>query len=225
MSTQSLAIFDLDGTLLDTSTSICNTLILTLNELKLPPLESTQIIEGIGMPLRAILSPLKLSTDIEAVVVSRFRELLLTNIQEGVKTFPGVIEFINELVRNSVNLAVATSKPTILANESMKFSVLRSFNFNILGSDGLKPKPNPAVVQKVMEQYPGVKNIVMFGDRVEDIIAAREAGIQSVGIAQSAHSMDNLLHAGASLAFKNFEEINLQSAKVIRLLNPIPHVP
>jgi len=225
LSTQSLAIFDLDGTLLDTSTSICNTLILTLNELKLPPLESTQIIEGIGMPLRAILSPLKLSTDIEAVVVSRFRELLLTNIQEGVKTFPGVIEFINELVRNSVNLAVATSKPTILANESMKFSVLRSFNFNILGSDGLKPKPNPAVVQKVMEQYPGVKNIVMFGDRVEDIIAAREAGIQSVGIAQSAHSMDNLLHAGASLAFKNFEEINLQSAKVIRLLNPIPHVP
>jgi HAD superfamily hydrolase (TIGR01549 family) len=225
LNTQSLAIFDLDGTLLDTSTSICNTLILTLNELKLPPLESTQIIEGIGMPLRAILSPLKLSTDIEAVVVSRFRELLLTNIQEGVKTFPGVIEFINELVRNSVNLAVATSKPTILANESMKFSVLRSFNFNILGSDGLKPKPNPAVVQKVMEQYPGVKNIVMFGDRVEDIIAAREAGIQSVGIAQSAHSMDNLLHAGASLAFKNFEEINLQSAKVIRLLNPIPHVP
>jgi len=225
LNTQSLAIFDLDGTLLDTSTSICNTLILTLSELKLPPLESTQIIEGIGMPLKAILSPLKLSTDIEAVVVSRFRELLLTNIQEGVKTFPGVIEFINKLVRNSVNLAVATSKPTILANESMKFSVLRSFNFNILGSDGLKPKPNPAVVQKVMEQYPGVKNIVMFGDRVEDIIAAREAGIQSVGIAQSAHSMDNLLHAGASLAFKNFDEINLQSTKVICLLNPIPHVP
>lgn len=198
---------------------------LTLSDLKLPPLESTQIIEGIGMPLKAILSPLKLSTDIEAVVVNRFRELLLTNIQEGVKTFPGVIEFINKLVRNSVNLAVATSKPTILANESMKFSVLKNFNFNILGSDGLKPKPNPAVVQKVMEQYPGVKNIVMFGDRVEDIIAAREAGIQSVGIAQSTHSMDNLLHAGASLAFKNFEAINLQSAKVIRLLNPIPRVP
>lgn len=225
MNTKGLAIFDLDGTLLDTSTSICDTLIFTLKELKIPSLDSKQIIESIGMPLEEILSPLRLTAAIEAVVVRRFRELLLANISEGVKTFPGVVEFINELVRNSVSLAVATSKPTLLAKESMKFSALKSFNFTILGSDGLKPKPNPEVLLKVMEQHPNVKNIVMFGDRVEDILAARAAGIQSVGIAQSAHSMDELLNAGANLSFKDFEQVNQRSKRVLELLKLKCHVP
>jgi phosphoglycolate phosphatase len=225
LNTKGLAIFDLDGTLLDTSTSICDTLIFTLKELKIPSLDSKQIIESIGMPLEEILSPLRLTAAIEAVVVRRFRELLLANISEGVKTFPGVVEFINELVRNSVSLAVATSKPTLLAKESMKFSALKSFNFTILGSDGLKPKPNPEVLLKVMEQHPNVKNIVMFGDRVEDILAARAAGIQSVGIAQSAHSMDELLNAGANLSFKDFEQVNQRSKRVLELLKLKCHVP
>ena len=220
-----MAIFDLDGTLLDTSKSICDTLILTLNELDLPSLARNQINEAIGMPLSKILSPLRLPAAIEAVVVSRFRELLLISIQDGVSIFPGVVEFINELVGNSVNLAVATSKPTLLAKESMKFSALKSFNFTILGSDGLKPKPNPEVLLKVMEQYPNVKNIVMFGDRVEDILAARAAGIQSIGIAQGAHSMNQLLNAGANLTFENFEQVNQYSEKVLSLLMPKHHVP
>lgn len=222
---QSLAIFDLDGTLLDTSKSICDVLILTLNELDLPTLARNQILEGIGMPLTEILSPLRLPTEIEAVVVSRFRERLQINIQNGVREFPGVVEFINELVRNSVCLAVATSKPTLLAKESMKFSALKSFDFTILGSDGLKPKPNPDVLLRVMAQHPNVKEIVMFGDRVEDILAASAAGIQSVGIAQSNHSIDQLLNVGANLTFKDFEHLNQHSKRVLELLKPKRHVP
>ena len=225
MNTKSLAIFDLDGTLLDTSKSICDTLIFTLNDLDLPALTRNQIIEAIGMPLTEILSPLRLPAAIEAVVVSRFRELLQINIQNGVSVFPGVVEFINKLVRNSVNLAVATSKPTLLAKESMRFSALKSFNFTILGSDGLKPKPNPEVLLRVMARHQNVKKIVMFGDRVEDILAASAAGIQSVGIAQSAHSMDELLNAGANLTFKDFEQANQRSKRVLELLKPKPHVP
>jgi phosphoglycolate phosphatase len=222
---KSLAIFDLDGTLLDTSKSISDKLLLTLNELNLPALARNHINEAIGMPLSEILSPLSLPAAIEAVVVSRFRELLLISIQNGVRIFPGVVEFINELVGNSVNLAVATSKPTLLAKESMKFSALKSFNFTILGSDGLKPKPSPEVLLKVMEQYPNVKNIVMFGDRVEDILAAKAAGVHSVGIAQSAHSIDELLNAGADLTFQNFEQVNQQTKGVLDLLKPTHHVP
>jgi phosphoglycolate phosphatase len=225
LKTKSLAIFDLDGTLLDTSKSICDTLIFTLNELDLPTLARNQILETIGMPLTEILLPLKLPAAIEAVVVSRFRELLQINIQNGVSVFPGVVEFIDDLVRNSVNLAVATSKPTLLAKESMKFSELKSFNFTILGSDGLKPKPNPEVLLRVMAQYPNVKKIVMFGDRVEDTLAARAAGIQSVGIAQSAHSMDELDNAGANLTFKDFEQVNQHSKRVLELLMLKRHVP
>ena len=219
-----MAIFDLDGTLLDTSSSICRTLMFTLDELKLPPLESNQIIGAIGKPLKEILLPLKLPIDIEEAVVKRFRELLQVDIQRGVKTFPGVIEFVTDLDRRSIRLSVATSKPTLLAKESVKFSQLSSFDFTILGSDGLKSKPNPEVVQKVISLYPGVGNIVMFGDRVEDAMAARAAGIKSVGIAQSTHSMDDLLNAGANLTFNSFEEVNQNIEKVFDLFDFRHHV-
>ena len=225
MISNSLAIFDLDGTLLDTSTSICNTLIATLTELKLPPLEKTKILEAIGMPLKDILSDLKLTNATESIVVSRFREHLLNNIKDGVNTFPGVVPLINELERNSVDLAIATSKPTFLAKETVKYSELSRYNFTILGSDGLKPKPNPEVIQKVMIQHPGVKNVVMFGDRAEDMLAAKAAGIRSVGVAQSAHSMDELSKAGAHLTFRSFLEVNKEHKRVIELFSTTRHVP
>ncbi len=225
MNKKHLAIFDLDGTLLDTAMSICNTLNLTLAELNLPLLEKSQILGAVGMPLKEILAPLQLPIEAQATVVQRFRELLLMNIRQGVNTFSGVIQFVTKLEANSVQLSVATSKPTLLAKESIKFSALGSFNFTILGSDGLKPKPDPEIVRKVIDQHPGVRNVVMFGDRVEDVLAARAAGIPSVGIAQSAHSTNELLFSGANLAYHNFDEINQEFQKVFELFSSIPHVP
>jgi phosphoglycolate phosphatase-like HAD superfamily hydrolase len=63
----------------------------------------------------------------------------------------------------------------------------------------------------------------MFGDRVEDMQAATAAGIQSVGIAQSAHSKDQLLIAGASLAYSNFEEAYDEFETVFELFTSTHH--
>ncbi len=220
-----MAVFDLDGTLLDTSASICETLIATLKELRLPILDERHIIASIGLPLKKILSPLKLSDLIEQKVIERFRELLLISIPSGVNMFPGVNQFVKDLDQRSVILGVATSKPTLLAKESMKFSPLNNFNFSILGSDGLLPKPNPDVILKMIAQHPLGTKAVMFGDRAEDMEAARAAGIQSVGIAQGAHSKDQLLMAGASLAYSNFEGANEEFETVFELFTSTRHGP
>jgi phosphoglycolate phosphatase len=220
-----LAIFDLDGTLLDTSVSICETLIATLKELKLPILDAEKILASIGLPLKEILSPLQLSDFMEQKVIERFRELLLSSIPKGVVTFPGVNQFVKKLDQKLVLLGVATSKPTLLAKESMKFSRLSIFNFSILGSDGLAPKPNPEVILKVIAQHPHGIKAVMFGDRVEDMQAAKAAGIQSVGLAQGTHGKGQLLTAGASLAYSNFEEAYDEFETVFELFTSTRHVP
>jgi phosphoglycolate phosphatase len=218
-----LAVFDLDGTLLNTSHSICETLTATLKELKLPLLDERKILTSIGLPLKEMLSPLQFSDLTEQKVIERFRELLLSSIPKGVDTFPGVNQFVKELDQKSVILGVATSKPTLLAKESMKFSSLNNFNFSILGSDGLVPKPNPEVILRVIAQHPPGVKAVMFGDRVEDMQAATAAGIQSVGIAQSTHSKDQLLIAGASLAYSNFEEAYDEFETVFELFTSTRH--
>jgi phosphoglycolate phosphatase len=220
-----LAVFDLDGTLLDTSVSICETLIATLKELKLPILDAETILASIGLPLKEILSPLQLSDFIEQKAIERFRDLLLSSIPKGVDTFPGVNQFVKKLDQKLVLLGVATSKPTLLAKESMKFSRLSIFNFSILGSDGLAPKPNPEVIHRFIAQHPHGIKAVMFGDRVEDMQAAKAAGIQSIGLAQGTHSKGQLLIAGASLAYSNFEEAYDEFETVFELFTSTRHVP
>jgi phosphoglycolate phosphatase-like HAD superfamily hydrolase len=44
----------------------------------------------------------------------------------------------------------------------------------------------------------------MFGDRPEDIIAAKSANIPAIGISQSVFSSSELLDSGASLVYDNF---------------------
>jgi phosphoglycolate phosphatase-like HAD superfamily hydrolase len=54
-----------------------------------------------------------------------------------------------------------------------------------------------------MEQL-GTSRAIMVGDRVEDMLAAKAAGIKSIGIASSFHSLQDLKSAGALFAFDSF---------------------
>ena len=62
----------------------------------------------------------------------------------------------------------------------------------VQGTDGFFPKPDPEVLRLCMQGL-GAKSAVMFGDRIEDIQAAKLLGLPSIGIAHSAHSVDSLL--------------------------------
>jgi phosphoglycolate phosphatase-like HAD superfamily hydrolase len=48
----------------------------------------------------------------------------------------------------------------------------------------------------------------MFGDRIEDMKAATDSGIEGIGVAQGFHSETDLLNSGASRVFLNFYEIH-----------------
>jgi phosphoglycolate phosphatase len=74
----------------------------------------------------------------------------------------------------------------------------------IQGTDDFPAKPNPEVIIRCLQRFPGLKT-VMIGDRAEDILAAKSAGVQAIGIAQSAHSPEILLSAGATWALSKFE--------------------
>jgi len=221
----SLAIFDLDGTLVDTSNSICDTLIETLSELELPNLDRLQIEKSIGLPLDIMLENLNLSSSKKDEVIRVFRDRLFSNLQLGSTAFAGAEAFIDLLQRKSILLSIATSKPTYLAKETIKHSALSRFDFHILGSDGIKPKPDPEIIFKILALHEGVYSAVMFGDREEDIIAAFRAGIPSVGIAQSSHSPSRLIDAGAVLVYGNFKEAINDIDQISELFLTIRRVP
>lgn len=203
-----LVIFDLDGTLIDSSKQIESCMNKIREDSGFGKLNSVEYLRLIGQPVEFLISDLNLPQESVDVVVARFRSLLKETItKQGIDCFPKVVEAFQTLEGLRVKTAVATTKPTDLAIFTISSSSLRNFDIHIQGTDNFDPKPSPIVIQKVlMEIKP--KFALMVGDRIEDIQAGVRAGINAIGIASGAHGHEDLRIAGAVATFSDFASFN-----------------
>ena len=172
----------------------------------------------LGLPVENLFSDLDLQApDLQALIQS-FRDHLLLEVKNGNPVFEGVVPFIQKVKNLGIPIGVATTKPTYLAKEVIAKSDLMGLVDYVQGTDGFAPKPDPEVLRRCMQGL-GVENAIMFGDRKEDMQAAKTLGILSIGIAQSAHSIDDLLGEGAKFAFRNFGELDFNSDQILHLVN------
>ena len=209
-------IFDLDGTLVDSKDQIGSALNQARELFDFNPLSDQKIEELIGLPIDFFLEDLSLSTQKSLEIIAEFRRTLQISINDGNKLFAGAFEFISLSKDKGYKTGIATSKPTYLAELVIVNSDLNNLIDVIQGTDGFPAKPNPTSIQKAMMRL-DTENAIMIGDRIEDIQAAKAAGIESIGIAQSFHNKELLRDAGAKLAFDSFIEL-LNSDELDKLL-------
>jgi phosphoglycolate phosphatase len=200
-----IAIFDLDGTLVDSVKQIAVNLNKARLDFGFPAQPLTFYQDLVGLPVSELLSDIELSEEDFTDLVKHFRSYLVRNIQQGQNlVFAGVLDTFKLFASMRVGLAVATSKPTKVAIEVVKYSPLGEFDIYVQGTDDFPPKPDPEVILRVLSHFRATPSF-MVGDRMEDIYAARAADIPAIGIASSAHSEANLMDAGATFTFKTFE--------------------
>jgi phosphoglycolate phosphatase len=154
---------------------------------------------------------LNLATSDEQELIFSFRKKLEIEILKANPLFSGVEEFLQSARDLGHPIAIATSKPTYLAKLVVMNSPLSKFIDYVQGTDDFPAKPAPDVILKCLSFFNKSQG-VMFGDRIEDMLAASSAGIPSIGIAQGFHSISDLVSAGAEIAFDDFFELqkNLQ---------------
>jgi len=196
-------IFDLDGTLVDSSSQIRLCINRALEDFGFKALSQEIIVSKLGLPINAFLIDLYLDTDLEKKVIALFRKYLEGEICKENILYPGVQEFLSLAKLNSKKIGIATSKPTYLSKLVIQNTSIHQYVDEIQGTDDFPAKPNPEVIIRCAKTL-GAERAVMFGDRVEDIQAARSAGYLSIGISQTFHTKRELLEQGASLAFSNF---------------------
>ena len=209
-------IFDLDGTLVDSVGQIGYSINLARNDFGYEDLPSEKIMELVGLPFQNFLYDLPLDNNEIDSLISYFREILKREIERENIVFPGVELLLSKLHKDGHKLAIATSKPTYLAELVVRNSCLNEFIDLIQGTDGFPAKPDPTCLLMVMESLGAVGDAIMVGDRVEDILAARAAGIDSIGIANSFHGTQALKFAGAVHVFDSF--LDFVNSKEIRNL-------
>ena len=200
-----IAIFDLDGTLVDSVHQI----LVALNHARAEcGLESTTfefLKKNIGLPFAKLNSDLNIGLNKSQKLKSLFREKLHELIREDNVIYPGVLELLPIIKNSGTKIAVATSKPQRLADAVILNSDLQKYVDFVQGTDNFEPTPNPEVIIRVLSHFDS-NSAFIVGDRTEDVLAGLTANILTVGLAQSGHSIRDLSFAGAHFVFNDFKE-------------------
>lgn len=189
-------IFDLDGTLSDSKNGILNSLIYSLENMKIKVPAQEKLISFIGIPLQELFSMhfnLKNSEVDKAVFF--FREYYS---QKGVfenELFPGIEPLLKSLSLDC-SLFIATSKLEKFAVFVLNNCKVDTYFKGITGADAKGFEADKTLlVKKVIEKYK-IKvngNSVMVGDTFMDIDAAKACGIKSVGVTYGYGSREKII--------------------------------
>lgn len=200
-------LFDLDGTLIDSASDICNSANFVLERYGLPLYEIDQIRPLIGLPAYEIFTTAGLSQDIDSAVKT-FREHLGQTGGDPKIVYPGVLEGLDHLNKLSVPLAVATNKPTGLAQIVLKRSGLSDYFSVVQGSDASKAKPAPDILLKAASEINSpISSTWMVGDSHVDIQASKAAGCFTVGVVYHDDFAQSMVNEMPDLLIRSVAEI------------------
>lgn len=206
-------IFDLDGTLFESHFQIIRALNRVRVERKYPEMHEEVAMRLIGRPANELFEDLLASDKDKDELLLSFRVYLRDEIKSGTPLYNGAADLLSKIYQSRQPIGVATMKPDNLAEEMIKLSECAKFVEHVQGSTGLKPKPDPEVLIKTLNAL-GANTGVLIGDRPEDIQCAKNAGIYSVGVAQTSFSKEELANSGAEFVFDNIDELNSELPKL-----------
>src|ERR671921_561977 len=104
------ALFDLDGTLIDSIRLILDSYHHTLIQHKLPARTDEEWLRGVGTPLDIQFAEWRESPEVLAAMIATYREYNLKHHDRMVTVYPGVVDAIREIKAASIQTGLVTSK-------------------------------------------------------------------------------------------------------------------
>ncbi len=196
------AIFDLDGTLLDTLRDINASLNLAMSSAGRPYRTREQVRKDVGRGARKLIEDsLGPATDTEvASALTTFRDHYLQHCDAHSLPYPGITDTLLELRSRGVMTAVATNKPRQAALKLCHRHLASLLDVIIGETPDLKPKPAPDIVEKAIEALGLQKSECLYiGDSETDIHTARNAGMPCLSAGWGFRTVEELNEAGAAI--------------------------
>ncbi len=190
-------LFDLDGTLIDSSEAIVAALDASLAERGHPPVAPEAGRALIGLPL-LVMFPRLIETPLDEAelhaLIEAYRRHYVPLAHRLERTFDGVPALLRALVRAGRRLAIVTSKATAGAEAALARAGLREHFEVVLGYDAVtRPKPAPDLAQAALAALGlPAERAILVGDTDYDLEMGARAGITSVGVGWGAHPRERL---------------------------------
>lgn len=211
MKSYSTILFDLDGTLTDSSQGIINSIIYALEKFDINDYDMSLLKKFLGPPLHESFEKfMGFDKEKSLQAVNSYREYFSSKGLLENEVYAGVNDLLQNLKENGKTLVVATSKPQPFTDKIMEhFDLAKYFDF-IAGSNMDTTRSKKAEVIEFALSECNIKDkskVVMIGDRAEDMIGAQSVGIDSIGVEYGYGTFDELKNAGATYIAKTVDEL------------------
>lgn len=199
--------FDLDGTLFDSSEGIKMCYRQGLAHFGITVEHDEELDKVIGPSLYDSYHDfygLEGGDILEAVRI--YRELYSSEGIYMIKMYDGVENMLRILKQNGFTICLATSKPHVMAQRILDFTGLKQY-FDVVCGANLDGSMSDKVelISECLKQsgFTDKERVYMVGDRSYDMIGAAKAGVHSIGVTYGFGTRIELMNAGAEFTAYN----------------------
>ena len=210
-----LAIFDLDGTLLDTLGDIAGACNHALTECGCPTHEVEAYKRFVGSGIMNLFRRSLPEEQRTEEMVMKMRDAFVqyydAHKDDKTRPYPGISDLLDSLTAKGIKLAVASNKYQE-ATEELVAQYFRDYSFtSVLGQrEGRPIKPDAGIIFEAMASCEGVRpdEVIYCGDSDVDMQTGINAGVKTVGVTWGFRSREELAAYGPCLLADNPEEIH-----------------
>ena len=202
-----LIIFDMDGTLVDSSVTIVNAINYVRSKLDLTALETELILNKVNEP---DINPAEFFYETQEFSSQQeewFSEYYTNNHEKELQLYDGVDAFLNELKEKGYQLAVATNAYRGSTLESLGHLKIVDYFSSIACYDDVgRGKPAPDMLEKNLEDLKlNVNDAIFIGDSERDLMAANTLKMDYIMINWGFSDYDNAIKSVKKLKEKILE--------------------
>lgn len=232
----SIVLFDLDGTLIDSVHAIAMIVNWHLQRMRRSSYVTAQYIKWIGYGLYTLAykafhgdttavtaeitargAALRKTTDNQfepwyAALARDYEQRSLSHT----KCYPGIDALVQKIARRHI-LCVVTNKPHQIAEKTVRHLFPDCFSGVYGASASYAPKPNPQVVYNIMQRYQGKReNTLLIGDSEIDFATAQNAKIGFCGVSWGYRTERALRKGGITPIAHTMDELEKEIATQMR---------
>ena len=211
--THRLAIFDCDGTLVDSQANICMAMEHAFEGAGLTPPRRHDIRRVVGLSLLESMRVLLPDAEDKCHqdMAEHYRTAFLTLRNNGLVDEPlydGMASLLSEMDAGGWLLGVATGKSDRGLIRCLDHHAITGLFVTLQTADRHPSKPHPSMVyQALADAGTDARNAVVIGDTVYDIHMGRAAGTRTVGVNWGYHSVEDLREAGADYIAESMDDL------------------
>ncbi|CAA6800446.1 MAG: Phosphoglycolate phosphatase (EC [uncultured Sulfurovum sp.] len=212
-------IFDLDGTLIDSSADLALAINHMLKSINRSTFTLDEIHNWVGngaqtLVKRALSGSTEIADNIDETAFQNalkiFLEFYAKNLAVETVTYPHVLSTLAKLKEHGYKLVIVTNKPFDFVEPILEGLKLKEYFEFHLGGDSLKEKkPNPAPLLYVCDKLNvSPSECVMVGDSKNDILAAKACDMQSIGLTYGYNYGEHISTYNPDIYFSDFSKIS-----------------